>query len=231
MSEIAFDLQPIATGATPATSDKLAQRNLAIVSSDNPGSIASHRIPHTFDVTPTPSTLLPGELPDELMIDWGNTPAGSTAAVYLPAVSTDAVLKMAADLYPAHSLQRLDDHTLRSNAGGMIFIPIPPGVGSKFAGLLTVDLPATVTKGQVFKVVIRQVTNSSRRDTPPPPPPPPPPKINLGGGRRPLHSSSRDSAKFAALFKSPSRFARRVSFSPRKNDCSRCSAGFNWRFL
>ena len=36
-------------------------------------------------------------------------------------------------------------------------MPVPQGV-SLVAGLLTVDLPATVRKGQVFKIVVRQVT-------------------------------------------------------------------------
>ena len=36
-------------------------------------------------------------------------------------------------------------------------MPIPPGAGVGFAGLLTVDLPATVVKGQEFDIVIRRI--------------------------------------------------------------------------
>ena len=46
----------------------------------------------------------------------------------------------------------------------------PPGAGSNFAGLLTINLPATVKEGQAFKVVTRQIANvSARRPVPPPP--------------------------------------------------------------
>jgi hypothetical protein len=38
-------------------------------------------------------------------------------------------------------------------------MPVPPGAAGNFAGLLTVDLPATVRKGQVYTIVVRQVTN------------------------------------------------------------------------
>ena len=52
VAEIAYDPDPIAAGATPGGSDKLAQRNLSIVSSANPGDEASHRIPNVFELWP-----------------------------------------------------------------------------------------------------------------------------------------------------------------------------------
>lgn len=162
VAEIAFEPEPIPDGASPATSDKLAQRNLAIVASANPGDLASHRIPHTFEIKPTRSDLPPGEPPDELMIDWGNTPTGSRATLYLPGVESDAVLGLAAELYRSQPLVRIDAHTLRCEAGGVTYIPIPPGEGSHYAALMTVDLPDTVTKGQAFTIVVRQVTGAFR---------------------------------------------------------------------
>ena len=45
----------------------------------------------------------------------------------------------------------------RSNAhvdGEVTYVPIPPGTGESLAGMLTVDLPATVVKGQEFNIVI-----------------------------------------------------------------------------
>ena len=79
VAEIAYDGTPIinSNGVTvsPENSDKLAQRNLQVSPSDNPGAAATHRIPQTFDLRPSHPTL-PGstellDLPDELMIDWG----------------------------------------------------------------------------------------------------------------------------------------------------------------
>jgi hypothetical protein len=42
----------------------------------NPGESASRRAIEPFEVRPTPATVSAGQLPDELMIDWTNVPAG-----------------------------------------------------------------------------------------------------------------------------------------------------------
>src|SRR6202030_1141287 len=44
VAEIAFDPDPIPPGISPAASDKLAQRNLSIIESPNPGFESSRRI-------------------------------------------------------------------------------------------------------------------------------------------------------------------------------------------
>jgi hypothetical protein len=48
VAEIFYDDDPVHLGQTPASSDKFAQRNLAIVPSANPGSPGSRRIPQTL---------------------------------------------------------------------------------------------------------------------------------------------------------------------------------------
>jgi len=171
VAEIAFDPDPIPNGATTGSSDKLAQRNLTIVQSDNPGSAASHTIQHTFDVRPTRATLAKGEKPDELMIDWGATPRGSIATVYMPGVRAAEILEMAGRLYETTLLERVDDHTLQAKTDGVTYVPVPPGVGTAFAALLTVELPAGVRRGQVYKIVVRQVTTEKVVVRPPVPRP------------------------------------------------------------
>jgi hypothetical protein len=172
VAEIASDDAPIlnssAVTLSPENSDKLAQRNLQFTASDNPGGAASHRIPQTFDVRASealvdaPGTLL--NYPDELMIDWGNTPANSTAHIYWPQVSAAVVLDLASKLYGHHDLSATDPHTLECRVtGGVTYVPIPPGSGEAFAGLLTIDLPTSVVTGQEFNVVVRRVT--TRRNT------------------------------------------------------------------
>ena len=155
----------ITTGVTPAVSDKLAQRNLEIV-----GVASPHQVPQTFDIKPTAASLAPGQKPDELTIDWGELPAGSKASIYLPGTSADTILEMADKLYSYHGLSRADAHTLNCTASGITYVPIPPGVGSNYAGLMTIDLPATVKRGQAFRVVSRQITNTSDRLVGQPPP-------------------------------------------------------------
>src|SRR5207248_1678301 len=92
----------VSRGDTPATSDKLAQRNLCIVASDNPGSRATHTVQHTFeirapggnrglDVELAGGGRAPREVPlyDELLIRWGNLPRATRATLYLPSIDVD----------------------------------------------------------------------------------------------------------------------------------------------
>jgi hypothetical protein len=153
----------LAAGVTPAMSDKLAQRNLNVV-----GVASPHLVPCTFDIKPTASQLPSSQMPDELMIDWGNVPAGTKASIYLPGLNAQSILTMADRLFSHHDLSCLDEHTLGCKAAGISYIPIPPGITSNHAsnhvsshaGLLTIDVPPTVRKGQTFKVVTRQITNT-----------------------------------------------------------------------
>jgi hypothetical protein len=166
IAEIAFDPVAIPLGKDPSNWDKLAQRNLAW-SDVNPAQAVT-----TFEVRPTPLGLPAGRTPDELMIDWNNLPRGTASQIYLPAVSADIVLAMANRMYTSHRLSRVDAHTLQCTTGGISYVPIPPGININYAGLLTVDLSHGAPRGEVFNVVVRQLTNAFGRAVPPPPPPP-----------------------------------------------------------
>jgi hypothetical protein len=160
VAEISFDNDPIQTGATTANSDKLGQRNLAIDNSDNPGNADTHRVQHTFTIRPTTPQLAPGRRPDELMIRWGGTPVGSVASLYLPDVTGANVIRLADRLYSRHWLTLADPHTIRAEVRGEVtYVPIPAGATGDLAGLLTVDLPSTVRRGQSFRVVMHQVVD------------------------------------------------------------------------
>jgi hypothetical protein len=94
------------------------------------------------------------------MTDWGATPGGSRARVYLPGIRTTEVLEMVQNMYGTHRPDRVDDHTLQCQTYGITYIPVPPGVGVNFAGLLTADLPEKVGNSQAFTIVVRQVTSA-----------------------------------------------------------------------
>jgi hypothetical protein len=160
VAEIAFDPVTIPHGATPSTCDKLAQRNLVIAESANPGDSVSDSITCTFEIRPTRNQPGKDELPDELMIDWGNLPSGGSATLYLPEVDSGEVLGMAGKLYKSHTLNRLDEHALQFGSGGVTYIPIPYSEGANFTGLLSIMLPGTVKKGHVYPIVVRQITNT-----------------------------------------------------------------------
>ena len=172
VAQIAFDDAPIVNfggiTATPENSDKLAQRNLQITHSDNPGLAVTHRIPQTFDARPSKALVqLPGSLlnyPDELMIDWKNTPLGSIASIYWPQVNASEVLSLATGIYGSHELSAADAHTIQCKVtNGTSYIPIPPGSGENFAGLFTIDLPTTVVSGQEFNIIVRRISTRQNK--------------------------------------------------------------------
>ncbi|MBV8956894.1 MAG: hypothetical protein JO153_16275 [Solirubrobacterales bacterium] len=173
VAEIAYPGAPIvnANGVTmsPEISDKLAQRNLQVTHSNNPGSQPTHVIPHTFDTSfSAPLSFTTGALPDELMIEWGDVPAGSTASVYWPDAGVGDVLARSAVMYGSQALSAGPRDTLLCQAGpGVTYIPIPAGSGPGLAGLLTIELPSSVTAGQEFDVVIRRI-GTRTVDVPPP---------------------------------------------------------------
>lgn len=140
VAQLAYDDAPYATGPGvvlgPEYSDNFAQRNLQITFSDNPGPPSTHRVPQTFDTRPGPAPTSEqlGSYPDELMIDWGSTPAGSQASIYWPAVNSAAVLALATQLYSTHQLTAADAHTIRCVVPkGFTSIPIAAGTGTNFA--------------------------------------------------------------------------------------------------
>lgn len=178
VAEIAFKDAPIQnTGGnveTTSNSDQLAQRNLQVSTSANPGNLATHRIPQTFDIrrtAPEPQALL--QLPDELMIQWGNTPPGCLAGIYWPAANASDILTIASRIYGSQVLSAADPHTIQcKTVDGVTYVPIPQGTGDSLAGLFTIDVPSTVVKGQEFNIVIHRIGTRRVNLIPTPPPPP-----------------------------------------------------------
>jgi hypothetical protein len=171
VAQIAFAGTPLTvTGThqpTPADSDKLAQRNLSITWAENPGP-ATKVIPQTFDLRPTkPATsedLDPQqERPDDLLIEWGDTPQDSVCQIYWPAIAASNVIKLARKYYGTHSLSLFDANTVElKSVKGMSWIPIPSSAGESFAGLITVNLPSTIKDGQRFNIVLHRLSTHTK---------------------------------------------------------------------
>jgi hypothetical protein len=161
VAEIAFDAAPIPTGISPAASDKLAQRNLSIIESPNPGYAASRRILGTFELRPAKGAeQLPDRQPDELLIEWGNLPQDSIASIYIPEVSASQIVALAGARYVNHGLTLLDNQTIQLQVGGISYVPLPAGAAFGLTGLLSVQLPDTIHKGELYTVVVRQVSDT-----------------------------------------------------------------------
>ncbi len=166
VAEIAFDPDPIPPGISPAASDKLAQRNLSIIESSNPAIDASRLILTTFELHPVKAQTLPDPQPDELLIEWGNTPKGSFASIYIPEISASQIVALAAARYVNTPIKQLDAQTIELPVGGISYVPLPAGAAFGLTGLLSVQLPETVHKGDLYKIIVRQVTDAFARRPP-----------------------------------------------------------------
>lgn len=122
-------------------------------------------MPHPFEIAASSSA----ETPDELMITWGDTPLGSVASIYLPAVASGDIITLADKFYVKHRLSAADPHTVQFPCGTVALIPIPQGLG-RYTGLLSIDLAQNVRRGGVYTVAVRQLTHVTATVKPPPPP-------------------------------------------------------------
>jgi hypothetical protein len=170
VAEVRFQpgaVDPISNGATPASSDRLSQRNLAIVESDNPGSESTHRVQHTLQLKPSPTAgpELRREAVgaeehahyDELVIRWGELPRGTQASLYFPDWNADEVVALAAALRPGpETLSKLDSHTVACTVQDISYIPLPRRIQTAVPGLLTLELPETVRTGEQFEIDVQQ---------------------------------------------------------------------------
>jgi hypothetical protein len=171
VAEIFYTLDPTSPSATPGSSDNLAQRNLLLDESDNPGGFAAHLVHHTFQIKPSPfplsqpvlnaasSTIAGGQRvhPDELCIQWGNLPRESQVTLYIPQMNADEVLAYAGSRNGPDTLARAGAHELHCKVGDVSFIPIPGPLATNLPALLSIQLPPSVVAGQKFRIVIRQV--------------------------------------------------------------------------
>jgi len=167
IAEIRYDDTPIPAGVTTATSDKLAQRNIAWLDAPNPGVAASRRVTHPVQVRSTQKSEL---FADELMITWGDTPRGSKAELYLPAVPATEIMQLTALDEGDSELYIVEANTIGFATADVTFVPLP--YRSAFqAGLLTIELPPGIRKGESYTIGVRQFSaHKAKLPTPPPTP-------------------------------------------------------------
>jgi len=168
---------PIPAGATPSSSDRLAQRNLSFDSSGNPGGPSSHTVQHTLIVKPSSfpvevttakakrqsktaagSQAVREEIiePDELIITWGNVPRDTEATLFFPELNADEILALSSLRQHPVTLEKVDANTISMKVADVTFIPLPARQLGNLAGLLTLTLPPGVRAGQVFKLSVQQ---------------------------------------------------------------------------
>ncbi|MCX2681885.1 hypothetical protein OOZ15_18175 [Galbibacter sp. EGI 63066] len=249
--EVNYDSDPTDIGDTPAVSDNLAQRNLMILTTDNPGAPITHSVEHSFEMglgkrikevivnpdkkpeislthirnekptlnndtlsglrfltkgdfenrvkgeavelamnTPnvsmkewekfipeaqarerTGNTLVfdnarwtgTTQWADELMILWGDIPNGSTARVYLPNINCESILNIRNIRHAPKDVKIIDSHTLELITDDVTYLPIPPIKRSKIAGVITIELPEGIKKGQNWKVDVVHIRGGNQQ--------------------------------------------------------------------
>lgn len=163
VAQIEFADTPIPNGANPFTSDKLAQRNLALSTIANPGLDASRRAFTTFEIEASPQAISDELPPDELLLEWrGAAPEGTEVSVYIPGWDANEVIALADRFYARHELRALDAHTVALPGTGVRYVPLPQSLVRR-TGVLIADLPMGVKRGQRFDLAVRQITNRGRR--------------------------------------------------------------------
>jgi hypothetical protein len=191
IAEVHFSGDPIPDAAdpntqlpgTPANNDNLSQRNLAWVPVGNPGGVATRTAQTTFVARPSgsapTSSLMPVRIvprsqvlrtrrlrrrgPDELIFDGSALPAGTRVTVYMPDVDVDEVLELAARRPSPVRLVRVDPHTVAFEPRSVAYLPLPGGRVAPIPGLISVELPPNIHKGEEYRLVIHQLSGERRR--------------------------------------------------------------------
>jgi Common central domain of tyrosinase len=165
---------PIPVSSTPASSDRLAQRNLSLDPSGNPGWPSTHTVQHTFMMKPSTASIIEKPInvaakqeffigPDELMIQWGNLPRSTQATLFFPEVRADEILSLSAMRQHPPVLAKVDDNTISVRVADLSFIPLPARPAGNLAGLMTLTLPPGIRVGQVFKLNVQQYSGIAFR--------------------------------------------------------------------
>ncbi|HEV2817806.1 MAG TPA: hypothetical protein VGW40_11385 [Allosphingosinicella sp.] len=169
IAQVEYADAPIPNGAKPWTSDKLSQRNIAMSPVANPGLDGSRVAIHTFEIEATPHAIDETLPPDELLLGWSaHIPEGTVLRLHIPSWNAQQVVELADRFYPRHEIEAIDAHTVEIPGGGMRYLPIPRSQHRQ-TGVIAVEFPLGIQKGQRFDVSVRQITNRLRHARIPPP--------------------------------------------------------------
>jgi hypothetical protein len=99
----------------------------------------------------------PGTGLDEIVFFWNNLPENSLVDVYVPGVPVTEIFNYRNLRHAPGTVKIVNENTLRLSVGGVTYLPIPPFYGNNLAGLITVQLPKGIKKGQRFTIDVLQV--------------------------------------------------------------------------
>lgn len=100
---------------------------------------------------------------DELVFFWNNLPKDSLVDIYLPGVAVTEIFNYRNLRHAPGTVQIVNENTLRLSVDQITYLPVPPFYGDNLAGLITVQLPKGIKKGQRFKVDVLQMRTDEAR--------------------------------------------------------------------
>jgi hypothetical protein len=100
---------------------------------------------------------------DELLIDWGDLPDSSRATLHLPGVDVAHIVNLRNLRHAPGDLAIVDRHTIALTPGGATFVPLPHAPDGHVPGVLRVELPDGIKKGQRWAIDVVQLRGAERR--------------------------------------------------------------------
>ena len=105
----------------------------------------------------------PRRVADELLIRWNNLPRDSRVSLYVPDVDARQVVAAAAARNGPPVLTARDGDTIVCRVGDVSYVPVPGPRALNIPGLVSIELPPTVTTGQSFSISVHQVSGWPRK--------------------------------------------------------------------
>ena len=100
---------------------------------------------------------------DELVFFWNNLPKNSVVDIYIPDVPATEIFNYRNLRHAPGTVQLVNERTLRLLIEEITYLPVSPFYGDNLAGLITVQLPEGIKKGQRFKVDVLQMRADEAR--------------------------------------------------------------------
>ena len=100
---------------------------------------------------------------DELVFFWNNLPKDSVVELYLPSVNVEETFNFRSLRHAPKTVKIIDSNTLRLFPTGTTFLPISPFYGDNLAGLIKIELPKGIKKGERYQVDVLQTRADEAR--------------------------------------------------------------------
>ena len=158
-----FELAPFNLNEPPPGPNVAAFADIADIADIGEGALSA-LLPDVIVTPPVQDPMGPGEpkrrgeVTTELMIRWGTLPRDAVATIYLPDVDFASLLEAQVHRPGYELFELVDANTVRCRIGEVTFLPVPAAISRSLPGLVSIQLPPTVSVGQRFRVTAHQIS-------------------------------------------------------------------------